>query len=323
MNLLPNEEQLLVVDSVAGVLERQLPFQRRFGGQPSTIDVGSLLAEAAESGWLKLGIAPDAGGVGYSPVEEMLLGRELGRNLAPLSICATALAAHLAAAAGETALAADFAEGRQRAGFAVRLNGGAGRYLLLDVDHTQYALLVGAGLGLVPTENLELRPAACIDVTITAAEATIVEADLTTADAALFLRAQLMIAAQLTGLAERARDLGVDYAKNREQFGRPIGAFQAIKHRCSEMATRCEAAYAQASAAAAALSEGADDAAVHVAAAYVVADEAAIENSRAAVQIHGGIGVTDEHALHLLVKRRHVLAQIGAGRDTDSVLLGG
>lgn len=317
MNLLPNEEQLQVVEAVAGVLERQLPFQRLFGGSPAA-DIGALLAESAESGWLKLGISAEAGGVGYSAIEEALLARELGRSAAPPSITATMLAAHLAQATGEGDLAAALGDGRRRAGFAAPLSGG--RCLLLDADHVDFALVIGEGLSLAATEGA--RPVACLDPTVQAAElvdpAPLVSHD----DPDLGLRARLLIAAQLTGLAERARDLGVDYAKTREQFGRPIGAFQAIKHRGSEMATRCEAAFAQVSAAASALAEGHPAAAQHVAAAYVVADEAAIENARAAVQIHGGIGVTDEHALHILVKRRHLLAQLGAANGYVEVLLG-
>lgn len=316
MNLLPNEEQLQVVEAVAGVLERQLPFQRLFGGSPAA-DVAPLLAESAESGWLKLGLPAEAGGVGYSAIEEALLARELGRSAAPLSITATMLAAHLAQAAGERELAQALGEGRRRAGFAAPLSGG--RRLLLDADHVDFALLVGEALSLAAVEDA--RPVACLDPTVRAAELTDPAPVAVADDHALVLRAKLLVAAQLTGLAERARDLGVDYAKTREQFGRPIGAFQAIKHRCSEMATRCEAAFAQVSAAASALTEGHPAAALHAAAAYVVADEAAIENARAAVQIHGGIGVTDEHALHILVKRRHLLAQLGAGAGCVDELL--
>lgn len=320
MNLLPNEEQRQVIEAVSGVLDRQAPFQRLFGGAPGDFDYGPLLAESAESGWLALGLPGEAGGVGYSVVEEMLLARELGRNVAPLSLVATALAAHVAWLTGDRDLAAEFAQGRGRAGFAAVL--GQGRALLVDADHVQYALMLHDGVKLAPVDAFQGRPVDCLDPTVTAVELTGSPADAIRREPRLLPRARLLIAAELAGLAERARDLGIEYAKTREQFGRPIGAFQAIKHRCSEMATRCEAAFAQLCAAASALYEGSPAGAEHAACAYLTADEAAIENARAAIQIHGAIGVTDEHALHVLVKRRHLLAQLGAGAGLIDDLLG-
>ncbi len=113
-------------------------------------------------------------------------------------------------------------------------------------------------------------------------------------------------------------DLAVAYAKERQQFGKPIGSFQAIKHMCADMLVRAEVARAAVHAAAC-LADAPDvataEAAVagctrgqllerSVSGAKVLADEAAIANARAAIQVHGGMGFTWEVPLHLYLKRR-------------------
>ncbi len=324
MNLLPSEEQSLVIQAISSTIERIAPFQRLFGTKPA-FEGARLSLAAAEGGWYGLSLSEEAGGVGYSIVEEVLLARELGRAVAPLSIHATAIAAHIASQANDAALAARFAKGDVKASFAIALGGAAGRHLLLDHDKVAYGLLLGERLTLVDIASLSPSPApvTCLDPTVTAAEIFVSgqEKTLCAHDGALFLETRVLIAAHMIGIAERARDLAVEYAGSRVQFGRPIGSFQAIKHRCSDIATRCELAWAQICAAAVVLNEGRGDAALHAAAAYTVAEDATTEAIRGAVQIHGGIGVTAEHALHILMKRHHVLAQLGAGRDLEAVLL--
>jgi alkylation response protein AidB-like acyl-CoA dehydrogenase len=132
----------------------------------------------------------------------------------------------------------------------------------------------------------------------------------------------LLTAALQVGHAAAVLDLAVAYAKERHQFGKPIGSFQAIKHMCADMLVRAEVARAAVHAAAC-LADAPDvattEAAVvgctrgqllerSVSGAKVVADEAAIANARAAIQVHGGMGFTWEVPLHLHLKRSHVLA---------------
>src|SRR5690606_18179818 len=101
------------------------------------------------------------------------------------------------------------------------------------------------------------EPSGCLDPTLSAVTVATagrgVELRATSYDPAVIDHARVLVAAHLTALAERARDIAVEYAKVREQFGRPIGSFQAIKHRCADMAVRCEAAFTQVCVAAAAL----------------------------------------------------------------------
>ena len=132
----------------------------------------------------------------------------------------------------------------------------------------------------------------------------------------------LLTAALQVGHAAEALDLAVAYAKERHQFGKPIGSFQAVKHICADMLVRAEVARAAVHAAAC-LADDPDVAASEAEAARctpdelmdravmgakLLADEAAIANARAAIQVHGGMGYTWEVPLHLHLKRARVLA---------------
>lgn len=114
-------------------------------------------------------------------------------------------------------------------------------------------------------------------------------------------------AAQQAGIAARLLDEAVAYAKQRVQFGQPIGAFQAIKHKCADMATAVEGARAASYHAALALAEGGTDVARAVSVAKAFCGDTARLVCREALQIHGGIGFTWELGLHLWVRRAKAL----------------
>ena len=122
------------------------------------------------------------------------------------------------------------------------------------------------------------------------------------------LEGAVLTAAFLVGIAAETTDLAVAYAQQREQFGRPIGRFQAVKHLCADMAVRGEVARAAVYAAACLLDEEAGTAARATAGAKLLANEAAGANAKAAIQVHGGMGYTWEMPLHLYLKRAAVLA---------------
>jgi alkylation response protein AidB-like acyl-CoA dehydrogenase len=114
----------------------------------------------------------------------------------------------------------------------------------------------------------------------------------------------------MLGVAEATHDLAVAYAKEREQFGRPIGSFQAIKHMLADSFVRREVARASVYAAAATLDHPeAGDVAQAVAGAKVNASEAAMKNARTCIQVHGGMGYTWEVPAHYYLKRAWVLEQ--------------
>src|SRR5919201_2194159 len=116
-------------------------------------------------------------------------------------------------------------------------------------------------------------------------------------------RASIAAAAEMLGAARRCMDMSVEYAKVRQQFGQPIGMFQAIKHMCAEMLLEVENAHAAVYYAAWALDAGSPDAALAASAAKAYVGEAARKVCGSAVQVHGGIGFTWEYDLHLYFKR--------------------
>ncbi|WP_018332278.1 acyl-CoA dehydrogenase family protein [Actinomycetospora chiangmaiensis] len=129
-------------------------------------------------------------------------------------------------------------------------------------------------------------------------------------------RGRAALACEQTGGAAAALELSVAYAADRVQFGRPIATFQAIKHRCADMAVRVEAARSASWWAAAALAEASSEAPTAVATAALVCGEAYAWVAAETVQVHGGIGFTWEHVAHLHVRRAATDAVLlGAGHD--------
>jgi alkylation response protein AidB-like acyl-CoA dehydrogenase len=124
---------------------------------------------------------------------------------------------------------------------------------------------------------------------------------------ALLRRAAVGASAEMLGAARRCLDMSVEYAKVREQFGQPIGSFQAIRHRCADMLMAAENAHAAVYYAAWALNAGAEDAALASSVCKAYVSEAARQVCGDAIQVHGGIGFTWEYDLHLYMKRAKAL----------------
>ncbi len=116
-------------------------------------------------------------------------------------------------------------------------------------------------------------------------------------------RARVALAAEMCGGAARVLEMTVEYAKVRKQFDRPIGSFQAIQHQCADMMVEVEKARAAAFYAAWADASGAPDAALAAAMAKALAGDAYRQVATQSVQVHGGIGFTWEHDLHIYFKR--------------------
>ncbi len=124
---------------------------------------------------------------------------------------------------------------------------------------------------------------------------------------ALLRRAAVCASAEMLGAARRCLDMSVEYAKVREQFGQPIGSFQAIRHRCADMLVAAENAHAAVYYAAWALNAGAEDASVASSICKAYVSDAARHIAGDAIQVHGGIGFTWEYDLHLYFKRAKAL----------------
>ena len=116
-------------------------------------------------------------------------------------------------------------------------------------------------------------------------------------------RFRVACAAEALGVAQRALDLGVEHAKTREQFGKPIGTYQAVSHPLAQTYTDVELARSLVYRAAWCVAEDDERAAVAAAAAKAFASEAAVAACERSIQVHGGIGFTWEHPLHRFYKR--------------------
>ncbi|MDQ1704081.1 MAG: 3-oxochol-4-en-24-oyl-CoA dehydrogenase, partial [Frankiaceae bacterium] len=128
--------------------------------------------------------------------------------------------------------------------------------------------------------------------------------------------AAVLLAAEATGLAAWCLDTAVDYAKVREQFGKPIGAFQAVKHRCADMLAALEISRASVWDAAVVLDDapaGDPERSLAVAVAAATALDAAVECAKSCIQVLGGIGFTWEHDVHLYLKRALATRQLLGG----------
>jgi alkylation response protein AidB-like acyl-CoA dehydrogenase len=180
--------------------------------------------------------------------------------------------------------------------------------LLVPADGVPNALyLVEAtapGVYRTPVTSLDMTRQLC-DVTLDGAPARLVavgQAAEAAADAGLLAGATVLAAEEL-GLAQRCLDMTVAYLKERHQFARPIGSFQALKHRLADLWTMITQARAASRYAAACLADGDPDAPVAVALAKSACGDAAIAAAQECVQMHGGIGFTWEHPAHLYLKR--------------------
>jgi alkylation response protein AidB-like acyl-CoA dehydrogenase len=263
---------------------------RRFGGAVLRAAVDdprldrALWRELGAAGFFALRVPEADGGVGLGLPEAVLVFEEAGRVLLPGPLVATHLAAGTVpgAASGEAVVADVDGGGLVEwldAADVVR-GDAAGAVALTSVDP------------LTPVHRVPGARARAVDPV-----------------------AVLLTAAEQLGTATRACELAVQHARTREQFGQPIGAFQAVKHLCAQMLVRAETARAAVYAAAVTADP------VDIAAARLLADEAAERGARDCLQVHGGMGFTWECEVHLHLKRAWVRSRRGGGGAESEELL--
>ncbi|AFC54351.1 MULTISPECIES: acyl-CoA dehydrogenase family protein [Mycobacterium avium complex (MAC)] len=324
VDLLPGPEQLEIVAAAGEFLAERLPVEHiRTNRHTEAAVPEALWRECAELGLLTLGLDEESGGSGRPFDDEVLLFIELGRRLAPGPFLAGTLAARVAARCGDAALAERIGAGNATVALAVlRGDGGAqpvkGTFDLFEPAGASYALIVARdGAALVNIESFgALTPVVAADPGTRMASATVESAEplhwLPARDEWIWARATVLAAAYLTGLAAAAAAAATEHAKTREQFGKPIGVHQAIKHACVDMEIAAEAAQAQTFFAGIALAEGRTDALLQVLSAATVAGSAAVDNAAAGIQVFGGMGYTFENNMHLYLKRAHVIRHLFA-----------
>jgi alkylation response protein AidB-like acyl-CoA dehydrogenase len=318
MDLTLDQEQEAIRDAIRALLaERASIEQLRKRFASGDVYDPALWQQAAELGWFGLATPEAHGGAGYGLPEAMLLFIELGRSLTPGPWLGTVIAA-LALPAGpeltgvldgrtRVALVDDPADqlgqGTTARGAIGNVSGGdlADAFLVLGATQVRW-IAKAANVHVVTAGSIDpTRPLST--VTIDGATATVVPADVDRVREA----ATVLVSAEAVGVAEQALHLSVEYAKVRVQFGKPIGSFQAIKHRCADMAVRTEVARSTTIWAAVAVRDGATDAGFHCHAAKALAGQAAFQNATDAIQNHGGMGYTWEADPHLYLKRARLL----------------
>jgi alkylation response protein AidB-like acyl-CoA dehydrogenase len=312
MNLLPTPEQAEIVSVIGDFLANEVPV-RRYQEQANlgAPYPAELWQQFVELGWFGVSCPESLGGSGLGMAEEILLAREAGRQLVSPTVIATAFAARLAGEHGQESLATAFITGEKRVALALRTEGSS--CLLFDSEAAEFLITVAQGrIQLVPNGSTspvdELRGT---DESLSIARAIPSGAVVLESEAQSdIMHLVILLCATLSGIAESACTAAVGYAGEREQFGQPIGAFQAIKHLCADMAVRNEAAWSQCAYAALSLQDKHPDAQQQIAAAAEMSARAALENARCNIQVHGGVGFTVEYDAHLLVKRTHVLSSL-------------
>ncbi|MFI9806461.1 acyl-CoA dehydrogenase family protein [Streptomyces sp. NPDC052301] len=277
-----SEEQRALRAGVRQVLARRFGREalRAAVDAPGRLDRG-LWRALGEAGFFALRLPEADGGVGLGLPEAVLVFEEAGRALLPGPLVATHLAAGAVpgAATGETVVA------------------GVDGELVEWLDAAD--VVCGDTSGAVPLRSLDpLTPVHRVP-----------------RPGRLVPEAVLLTAAEQLGTAARVCELAVEHARAREQFGQPIGAFQAVKHLCADLLVRAETARAAVYAA----SVTADPA--DIAAARLLADEAAVRGARDCLQVHGGMGFTWEAEVHLHLKRAWVRALRGGGGAESEELL--
>jgi alkylation response protein AidB-like acyl-CoA dehydrogenase len=287
-------------------------------------------ASAVDQGWLGIGVPESLGGVDLGLAEQVLLFRELGRYLSPLPVLESVLAITAATEAmpRDDHLVRLLVAGERRVRLAQVTR--PGELMVWEhADPADLVLAVGQDfVSLVEPRHLRLgaqadtldplyrlRPAAWDGTGAMARGGPAAAAEVR-------MRALVLTAAQLAGIAAQVTDVSVAYAAQRVQYGRPIGAFQAVKHRCADMAVRAEAAWCITALAALEIQHDDESARADAHAARIVAADAALRNARDNIQNHGATGFTAELAAHRYLKRAHVLgAMLTTSAEARSALL--
>ncbi len=323
MRFAMTDEQEMLRDAVRDGLARELPLPVLREALDAGRGEAATARVATDQGWPGIGIDEADGGQGGGVVEQALLAEELGAAAAPSSrVLASALAGRLlAGSAGGGALLRSLA---------------AGERCVVPALDAATGVLEPTGGDAVETPNVLGLPEA--EVVLVLVQDHLRAVDVTTGDATIAPRALLdpgrsigdlalascdgedlgpvaaadllslgavLVAAEAIGAARRMLEMTVAYVGQREQFGVVIGAFQAVKHAAADMLVDVETSRSLVSYAAWAVEVGASDAAAAASMAKAHAVPAAAAVADRALALHGAIGFTWEHDLHLLLKRAH------------------
>jgi alkylation response protein AidB-like acyl-CoA dehydrogenase len=293
--------------------------------------------ELQSVGWLGLHIPEEHGGSGYGLPELVVVVQEMGRAVAPGPFVPTVMASAILAAAapadvqaryvpgladgsviGAVALGGnvELRDGKASGPAGVVLGGGLAGVLLVPVgDDVAVIDVSGGGVSVeVPTNLDPTRRSA--RVTLDGAPATVLPG----ARQTLVDLSRVILSAEAVGVARETTELAAEYAKVRQQFGRPIAMYQAVKHHCANMLVAVELATGLVWDAARAAATGGDQLSYTAAMAATLAVPAADLDAQLNIQVHGGIGFTWEHDAHLYLRRASALgALVNVGQAAADV----
>jgi alkylation response protein AidB-like acyl-CoA dehydrogenase len=301
-----SEDQVALRDAARDLLDKLAPPERVRQADGFDRD---LWAAMVDQGWL------DTESLGLGTVETAVLLEQTGRHVAPVPFLQTTLAIAALRRAGEDGLVEQLTTGER-----------IGTIAWHD-DPVVYGdradVVVRATTGGVTVTELDAagRPErqAAMDLTRTLAwvDATRPNRRIGGADdvQALLDDAAVGHSAEMLGAAERILEMSTEYAKDRVQFGKPIGSFQAVKHRCADMLVDVEAMRSAVYWAAWCLGAHDEDRSVAASTAKIWCADAAKRVMASGLQVHGGVGFTWEHDLHLFLKRSQ-LDQVSFGSAT-------
>jgi alkylation response protein AidB-like acyl-CoA dehydrogenase len=278
-------------------------------------------------GWLGLHVPEEYGGSGYGLPELVVVVEQLGRAVAPGPFVPTVIASAVLAAAGDDAVkrrllpgladgtttgavalggSVELRDGAAHGSAGVVLGAGLADVLLVGVgDDVAVVEVAGGGVEITTPGNLDTTRRSSL-VTLNGAAATV----LSGARQILTDLARVILAAEAVGVSGECTDLASAYAKIRQQFGRPIATYQAVKHHCANMSVAAELATGLVWDAARAASTPDDQLSYTAAMAAALATHAADHNAGLNIQVHGGIGFTFEHDAHLYLRRATALAAV-------------
>ena len=299
--------------------ERAKPERVREHAEARTTDA-ALWRELCELGWAGIAIAEEHGGQGLGRIELSILCEELGRALAPVPFLPSAMAATVIEQAGSREqrerLLPGLASGETIGALGVAVDGTA-ELVIGAADAQVIVLSEEDGTGRVlDAGQAEVVPLATIDPTRSAARVSDPRdaGEPLSGDVSAGIdRALVAVSSELVGVCERALEMTVAYVKERKQFGVPVGAFQAVSHRCAQMLLDTERARSAAAFAAWSADSEPDRLAEAAAMAKAAASDAAREVTASAIQAHGGIGFTWEADVHWLYKRAQLDAKLLGG----------
>jgi alkylation response protein AidB-like acyl-CoA dehydrogenase len=324
-----SEDQVALRDGARELLDGVAPPEavRRVvdAGCGHSTDIWSAMID---QGWLGVAIPEERGGLGFGAVELAVLLEEIGRHATPVPFAPVVLAIHALETAGQQDVVNRLVAGDSLAcvawsarADAVTATETADGWTLsgrtdpvLAAPSASVALVVaaaadGPALFVVDLEVVgRPAPEPAIDRT---RELGWLRFDATPADrlgdgdavGSLVDRGATFASAEMLGAAGRVLEMTVDYAKERVQFGRPIGSFQAIKHRCADMLVDVEGMRSTVYWAAWCIGAKDPEASVAASTAKIWCADASARVMSSGLQVHGGIGFTWEHDLHLFLKR--------------------